>query len=156
MCHDSECCQECCNILFFGICFIVYIVYNIIFLEEYYDQWISCNGNNLWAYVLCSFCCLIFTFLHAQYINNITRNALKCIFIANILLFCGMTLWGIIELFHIKWIHPFRKYEICDELKDSQLWDMGLANFIFIILVGINYIDILSIHLYYYPEIHHV
>ena len=28
-----------------------------------------------------------------------------------------MTLWGIIELFHIKWIHPFRKYEICDELK---------------------------------------
>tara|TARA_B100001094_G_scaffold332597_1_gene405383 strand:+ start:1277 stop:1771 length:495 start_codon:yes stop_codon:yes gene_type:complete len=121
--------------------YIAYITFSIIYLINDKSIADNCNNSNLWLYNLIS---LILTFISRMCsVKNgsdqhqyIMRKIIIITYIWNIFIELGLSIWGGIELFNN-----------CDELKDSNLWDLGLANFIMqiFVVVLILWIFILSI-----------
>ena len=125
--HDED--YDC--LMAFGVCTIgvfllgliagaiAYLVFGIMFLVQDYDLAKSCNGSNLWAYVLTAII-LAFTRSAAKRDNdNDEQGLVICTLICLGLLEAGLAIWGGVEL----WIKS------CDDLQESNLWTFGLVTF---------------------------
>lgn len=98
---------------------IAYLVFGIMFLVQDYDLAKSCNGSNLWAYVLTAII-LAFTRSAAKRDNdNDEQGLVICTLICLGLLEAGLAIWGGVEL----WVKS------CDDLQESNLWTFGLVTF---------------------------
>lgn len=117
-----------------GYAYIAYITFSIIYLINDKSIADNCDNSNLWVYNLVS---LILTFISrmcsikngSDEHPNIMRKIIIVTYICNIFIELGLSIWGGIELFN--------NCNNCDELKDSNLWDLGLTNFIIQIFVVI-------------------
>jgi hypothetical protein len=114
--------------------YIAYITFSIIYLINDKSIADDCDNSNLWVYNLVS---LILTFISRMCsVKNgsdehqyIMRKIIIITYICNIFIELGLSIWGGIELFN--------NCNNCDELKDSNLWNLGITNFIMQIFVVI-------------------
>ncbi len=98
---------------------IAYLVFGIMFLVQDYDLAKSCNGSNLWAYVLTAII-LAFTRSAAKRDNdNDEQGLVICTLVCLGLMEAGLAIWGGVEL----WVKS------CDDLQESNLWTFGLVTF---------------------------
>ena len=95
---------------------IAYIVFNILYLIEFYDEANDCKGSHLWEYVLVS---LILSTLNIKMKSDENENAAALLTIIGVINLCLST-WGSIELWQ----------NCCTELRYSNLWNVGLASFV--------------------------
>ena len=95
---------------------IAYIVFNILYLIEFYDEANDCKGSHLWEYVLVS---LILSTVNIKMKSDENENAAALLTIIGVINLCLST-WGAIELWQ----------NCCTELRYSNLWNIGLASFI--------------------------
>lgn len=114
--------------------YIAYITFSIIYLINDKSIADNCDNSNLWVYNLVS---LILTFISRMCsVKNgsdehqfIMRKIIIITYICNIFIELALSIWGGIELFN--------NCNNCDELKDSDLWNLGITNFIIQIFVVI-------------------
>ena len=98
---------------------IAYLVFGIMFLVQDYDLAKSCNGSNLWAYVLTAII-LAFTRTAAKKDNDNDKQGLViCTLVCLGLMEAGLAIWGGVELWE----------KSCDDLQESNLWTFGLVTF---------------------------
>ena len=102
---------------------ISYVVFAIKFLVEDYDTWRECDESNLWIYVLVS---LIISVNKKGASDTSDDNF--AILLCACMIELGFAIWGGIELFD--------QVDSCPELRDSDLWSIGLATFIMQLIVG--------------------
>ena len=95
---------------------IAYIVFNILYLIEFYDEANDCKGSHLWEYVLVS---LILSTLNIKMKSDENENAAALLTVIGVINLCLST-WGAIELWQ----------NCCTELRYSNLWNVGLASFV--------------------------
>ena len=118
--------SECCIIASTGLCatslvvsFIFYIVFAILYLVQDYNVWNDCESNSyLWPYVLVA----IILSLNKSNVKNSGDEDQLAIIIAGFILEFGLMCWGGVELFN--------KLDNCQDLRDSNLWKVGLTTFI--------------------------
>lgn len=123
----------CCYITFVCLVlvgYITYISFSILFLVNDKSLAEDCSGSNLWAYNLVSLILPIISRLCTAK-NSTDKDETKgststCLLICSILIEIGLAIWGGIELYD--------KSNDCNKLKDSNLWNLGLTNFILQIL----------------------
>ena len=117
---------ECCIIASTGLCvsslvvsFICYIVFAILYLVKDYNVWNDCESNSyLWPYVLVA----IILSLNKSNVKNSGDEDQLATIIAGFILEFGLMCWGGVELFN--------KLDNCQDLRDSNLWKVGLVTFI--------------------------
>ena len=102
---------------------LAYIVLAIKFLVEDYDTWRDCDESNLWIYVLVS---LIISVNKKGASDSSDDNF--AVLLCACMIELGFAIWGGIELFD--------QVDSCPELRDSDLWSIGLATFIMQLIVG--------------------
>ncbi len=120
---------------------ISYVVFAIKFLVEDYDTWRECDDSNLWIYVLVS---LIISVNKKGASDTSDDNfaVLFCVCMIEL----GFAIWGSIELFD--------QVDSCPELRDSDLWSIGLATFIMQLIVGsmVVLIPLVGLIVHYYEK----
>ena len=123
--------SELCIILSTALCgvilvvsFICYIVFSILYLVQDYNLWNNCESNSyLWPYVLVA---IILSLNKSNIKNSGDQEQLGSI-IAGFILEFGLMCWGGVELFN--------KLDNCQDLRDSNLWKVGLATFVLQLIV---------------------
>ena len=120
---------------------IAYVVFAIKFLVEDYDTWRECDDSNLWIYVLVS---LIIS-VNKKGASDTSDDNFAVIFCV-CMIELGFAIWGGIELFD--------QVDSCPELRDSDLWSIGLATFIMQLIVGsmVVLIPLIGLIAYYYEK----
>ena len=118
--------EECCIVVSSGICatalvvsLICYVVFGILYLVQDYNVWTGCESNSyLWPYVLVA----IILSLNKSNVKNYGEDDQMATYIGGFILEFGLMCWGSVELFN--------KLDNCKDLRDSNLWKVGLATFI--------------------------
>ena len=120
---------------------IAYVVFAIKFLVEDYDTWRECDESNLWIYVLVS---LIIS-VNKKGASDTSDDNFALLFCA-CMIELGFAIWGGIELFD--------QVDSCPELRDSDLWSIGLATFIMQLIVGsmVVLIPLVGLIVHYYEK----
>ncbi len=120
---------------------IAYVVFAIKFLVEDYDTWRECDDSNLWIYVLVS---LIIS-VNKKGASDTSDDNFAVIFCV-CMIELGFAIWGGIELFD--------QVDSCPELRDSDLWSIGLATFIMQLIVGsmVVLIPLVGLIVHYYEK----
>lgn len=123
---SNLCCFITCGCIFF-IGYITYITFSILYLvvDKSLDD--DCDDSNLWVYNLVSLILPIISRLcsakNSSHKDEKTSTCqLICSLICSCLIEMGLAIWGGIELYN--------NCNHCTDLKNSNLWILGLTNFI--------------------------
>lgn len=127
----------CCTVLLLGLIAsaVSYIIFGIIFLIQDYGVANDCKGSNLWEYILVSLILVIPTAGVKSDNTLVLIIMCACIGIINL----SMSVWGGIELWNYS----------CDDLKDSNLWGLGVASFILQLIISCICIIVPPLSLYF-------
>ena len=123
---SNLCCLiTCCCIILFS--YITYITFSILYLVQDKSLDDNCDDSNLWVYNLVSLILpLISRFCSAKNSSDKDEKTSTCQLISSLicssLIETSLGVWGGIELYN--------NCNDCTDLKNSNLWNLGLTNFI--------------------------
>lgn len=132
LCCKNSKCIDCCFCLFIllacslSIGMLTYLISGIIIVVNDYHYSDDCDGSYLAIYVIIGLALVLKFFVNSKAESN--EKSKKTTLILVILLICqflidlGLSIWGGFELFNIP--------SDCNELRDSNLWKLGLSTFI--------------------------
>ena len=109
---------------------ILYIVFSILYLVNDYSIAKDCDDSYLWEYILVSLILfIIFGSLNSKNVsdeNKTNTNFIILSICSTLFMEIGLLIWGYIELFQDN-LQETTNIE-CNELKNSNLWKIGLTN----------------------------